>query len=795
MDHSVPPPAPDTGAAPPSPAPTVAHPIHRWPVELGWHLLAAALTTVILVAGLRIDRADFHAPFAYEHDALLILPMVECTADFGSHWVNPRLGAPGVQEMYDFPVIDHLHFAAIRLLGVFFPDPVVAFNLYHLLTYPLTALTGMFVLRRSGLSVPAALCGGVLYAFQPYHYLRGQVHYFLSAYYVIPLTLMVTIWVCAGRLPFFRKCPDGTYRLSLRTRDTFVAVVIGLATSAAGAYYAFFACAFLVMAGAYGWAATRTWRAAASAAGLTAVIVVGGLLNHAPAIAHEIEHGYNARVHSRFAEEAEVYGMKIAQLVLPVQQHNPVGFGDTVLLDPAAIRSMYQAPQFKALNESEWDPLGFVGAVGYLALLGCVLFPRKWGWPVGPLAALTAFATFVATTGGLSAVFNLLVTAQIRCPNRIAIYIAFLALFAACYWIDRFFDSRSGVTKCLRWPTFLGVVLFGVWDQTNDVWFPDLRHPEPGYASVRDQRDQTAERWWADREFFAQVRQLTPGGMAFTYPYVEYPEAPPYSEPGSPGRTESYDMVRGSLHAADLRWSFGAMKGREWDTWMRDVVRLVAFTRVPSAEQFLQRLIAAGFDGLLIDTRGLNPALFAEFQNRLDATLGHGSPRIHHPDAGLIFFSLRPHRDYLLRTYGQTQFDAMTRAERESPMALWLKGFRSYEQTGYEWRSHHCQPVGQLVLLNRTNRPITLQLQMRFRTTFKGAAELRIDAGDQWRDVFEITNETKPPLYACLLTVAPGRHKVHFRCTPKINVLPTDSRREIFTVLDFRMAEVPPGGQ
>ena len=144
---------------------------------------------------------------------------------------------------------------------------------------------------------------------------------------------------------------------------------------------------------------------------------------------------------------------------------------------------------------------------------------------------------------------------------------------------------------------------------------------------------------------------------------------------------------------------------------------------------------------------------------------------------------------------GQAQFDAMSRAEQESPMALWLKGFRSYEPIGYEWRSHHCQPEGLIVLVNRTDHPITLQLQMRFRTTFKGAAELRIDAGEQWRDVFEIANDTKPPVYARTLTLEPGRHKVHFHCTPKINVLPTDSRREIFTVQDFRMAEVPAGGQ
>ena len=72
MDHSVPPPEPAQGhelttAANP-------HPVGRWSAEAAWHLLAALATVGVLVAGLRLDTADFHAPFTYEYDALLILP-------------------------------------------------------------------------------------------------------------------------------------------------------------------------------------------------------------------------------------------------------------------------------------------------------------------------------------------------------------------------------------------------------------------------------------------------------------------------------------------------------------------------------------------------------------------------------------------------------------------------------------------------------------------------------------------------------------------------------------------------
>src|SRR5260221_10953397 len=76
-----------------------------------------ALSIITLVAGQRLDQADLSVPLQYEGDALLILPLVKCTIETGTHWHNDRLGAPGIQELYDFPIVDHLHFALLWLLG------------------------------------------------------------------------------------------------------------------------------------------------------------------------------------------------------------------------------------------------------------------------------------------------------------------------------------------------------------------------------------------------------------------------------------------------------------------------------------------------------------------------------------------------------------------------------------------------------------------------------------------------------------------------------------------------------
>ena len=160
---------------------------------------------------MQLWNRDLHAPFYYDLDALLYLPLVKTTIEHGSHWQTDRMGAPGIQELYDFPIIDNLHFAILWLLGHVFSDLLLVYNVYSLMTYPLTALIAMWVLRWLKLSLPAAALGGLLYAFLPYHQERYQYHYFLAAYWWVPVSLVPAIALCKGDFPYFHRGPDGHF--------------------------------------------------------------------------------------------------------------------------------------------------------------------------------------------------------------------------------------------------------------------------------------------------------------------------------------------------------------------------------------------------------------------------------------------------------------------------------------------------------------------------------------------------------------------------------------------------------
>jgi hypothetical protein len=755
----------------------------RWE-RLGWYAGAVVATCVLLAAGLRLDAIDIRAPLAYDGDVLLIMPMVKATVEtgIGGHWRNERLGYPGVQELYDFPVIDHLHFAILWALGKVVRNWVIVYNLYYLLTWPLTTLTCMFAFRRLGLTLPMAAAGGILYAFLPYHFMRGESHYFLSAYWVIPLSWLPALGVLKGEFPFFRRDADGRYRLALKRWGTLWQVLLAAATAAAGAYYAFFACAIYAAVGLYGWILHRTWKAAVSIFAVAALVSAFGILHHLPTIIHSYQYGRN-EVTKRLPGEAESHGLKIAHLLLPVDGHNVVPLRQ--------LKSRYSSFDRPLQNENSCATLGAVGSAGFLWLTAVLLFlPGRRGWPYGPLAVVSALILLYATIGGFSSLFNLLVFDQIRCPNRVSVYLAFICLFAVLYPLDRFLVTRTGRARWLRYPAVAGLVALGVADQTPDVWFT---------GHIVRITDDSAQRFWADHRFFERVEEMMPpGARVFSCPYIPYPEEPPMNG------MNTYEHARGYMHTNTLVWGYGAMKNRETDVWHESVAH-------DARDQILRRLVVSGFDGLVIDERGFNEAREGEVLiNDLRRAAGVNLPTIYHEDGRQAFLDLRPYRDWL-RAQDPVRFEEWARAEREWVALTWINGF--YPLPASYGRRHEFRwaaPSATAVIVNPSDRPRKFLFAATFGVDWEDEPFLvRINAGTvtqlnrtdgpgPWADDFILEKQPgdwTPPnrnygeRKEYVLEVPPGRHTVKFRCVPPRYFL-SDARNACYYLKDIRFIEL-----
>jgi phosphoglycerol transferase len=545
------------------------------------------LCAVALVWVLRLWRADLSTPLCYTGDGLLYTSWIRSVLDQGWYLSDPRLGAPDGMDMRDFPLDDNLHFFLLKLLGLLAPNAPLCYNLYYLLTFPLAAISALIVLRRWQISyLPAVVCS-LLYAFLPYHFFRLG-HLFLASYYLVPLFVLLLVRLHGGA----RFAGKGAWGWTL------AAVLVCLLVSSAGIYYAFFACFFLLVVGLHAGLQRLSLRPVGAAAFLLAVLVTGVAINLLPHLVHRFDREGNPAAVPRAPFMAEYFGLKPAQLLLPASLHR-LGF-------LARFKQRYNATA-PLVNENDSSSLGFVAGAGFLVLIGRLFWQqRDWARPglLDTLALLTLAALALAVVGGGGTFFSYLVSAKIRAYNRICVYLAFFALAAVAWCLDRLAWTRR--------PAVLAALLFvGLADQTSPAFIPSAA---------------TRERFQADADYFQAIGKALPAGsMIFQLPFVAYPEATPIH------RLEDHDHLRAYLHTRTLRWSHGTMKGTAPERWQQHVA-----SRPP--EEMVRLLTGAGFAGIYVNRLGYVDGA-ADLERTLTQLLG--SPMTSSDGQMLFFFLAR----------------------------------------------------------------------------------------------------------------------------------------------------------
>jgi phosphoglycerol transferase len=554
------------------------------------YVAAIALCLLTLTWVMQLWRADLTVPFIlWGGDELFYSLLIKGGIDNGWYLHNRFVGMPTGLDLHDYPSADAVHLLAIRLLSYGTSNWALILNLYFLLGFPLATLTALFVFRKFQVSDPVAVVGSVLFAFLPYHFWRGEGHLFLAAYYLLPLMIMVLLWICTGEPLFGGGRGDDKSHRRWAGSATIMSIVICMAMGSGEVYYAFFAGFFLIIAGVFALAQQRSIRPLLSAGILLALLTLTFLANIAPSIRYASQYAVN-NAPQRPPGAAELYGMKITQLVLPVTMHRMAYLSD---LKRAYVRGTLVA------NENDMASLGLIGSLGFLGLIGwlvCGNLRVPHAKLFNSLGVLNIAAVLLATTGGFGALFAFYISPQIRGYNRISIYIGFLSLFAVVLCLEKLARrcTTSGVGRWL-WYGVLGLILaLGILDQTTPVFVPPY--------------DQVKDEFSSDADFVRRIETLVPPhAMIFQLPYVPFPEGPAIH------RMRLYDHLRGYLHSKTLRWSFGAMRFREGDTWQKHMA-------AKPLGELVEALQSADFHGIYLDRYGY-PDQGAEVETSLSALL------------------------------------------------------------------------------------------------------------------------------------------------------------------------------
>jgi len=727
----------------------------RWKEAL-LYIVALLLTAWAMERLLKLRQSNLWSiPWGYSGDAFIYSYIIKSIIIKGWFWTNDSLSMPGVLLFRDYPYPDNIQFLLIKVIGWFTGNYARTMNVFYLLTYPLTTVCTLYVLRRFGISYVPAVMVSLLYNFSYYHIHRGIHHMMYGTYYMIPLMVMVMLWALSGELQL--KAQDGSDETrKANKRKMIIAVLVCLFVGSTGcAYYPFFALTLLAIVGLVMVFRQRSVRALALPGVLAALVFSALLLNVTPTLLFRYQYG-SVDLGKRVPAESEIYGMKVAQLLIPIDEHRLKGL--------RKFREKYNRES--PLNtENGAASLGFIGSAGFLVLIGYLFSYRRsrsLGGSTGTdeirslpsmldnLSILNGWAVLVATIGGFGTLFAYLITPQIRSYNRMSAYIAFFSFFAVALMLDalskKYFQTR--LKRGVFYGSIVFLTFFGLLDQTP-------KSPAVDY-------EWTAKEYRHDKEYFKQIELAMPdNAMVFQLPVYSFPE------------DINYDQMRGYLQSDKLRWSAGAMRDRQIYIWQKAIEK-------KSVPEMLEELAILDFSGIYIDRATPTP-IPPQLEEQISAHLRQ-RPLVS-PNGRMAFYRLL---EYKAKIRGEVSKEELAERARRylHPFTIsWKKDFSAMEGT-QEKNWHWSGPNGELHIENSLDYPREVSMEMSIDSPNGGT--LRIDS-DVISEAFKVTSE--PGQWNKTVAIPPGKHVIKFRCDASPSYNPPDPRVFVFKVNNFRLTE------
>lgn len=541
-------------------------------------------------------------PFTYEGDGLYHSAMIQRLLEGSWYFDNERSGYPFGSNSLDFPGSDAGNFIVLKILGLILGSYSATLNIYFLLGFPVTFAVSYTVLRALHVSRSFAVAAAVVFVFLPNHFLRIK-QIFYTWYFVVPLffyygyRLFATKSFCPGK--------------DTKGKAIVIHSLVLLALASFGVYFAVFGVIVLAVGALAGAIRNNSINNLIFGIAALTIVSLGVLINVAPNMHHKIVHGANSEVAYRSPNESELYGLKLTQMILPLNKHRFDSF--------EKLRHYYYNLKFPLTYETIYSYLGLIGASGFLMLLG-LTFMGLTGKKIEPRLAFFGLATFVlfivSTIGGLATIFAMFVSPLIRGWLRVSIFIGFASIAALFIFIEvvvgRYLSHKTIPRVIL--PFAILASLFGLWEQTTPV--------------CTSCNEALRNNFLDDRAFVKRIETVLPAGAAiYQLPYMQFPEY------GKKHLLTDYGLFIGFLHSDKLRWSYGGINGREGDLFYRALAQ-------QSMKKQIDIIGKIGFSGIYIDRRGFEDGGLA-VEKELHSLLGAG-PELISGDRQLVFYKITP---------------------------------------------------------------------------------------------------------------------------------------------------------
>jgi hypothetical protein len=711
------------------PISSMKHPYFR---EVMLYLATAGVSLILVWWVLKLGSADWQVPLHIPGDGLYYAMLTKTLLDTGWVYHNPYLSAPFDLSLYDFPHFDYLQLALMKLIGCISSKWGVVLNVYFVLTFPLTAVTSLVLFRWLKFDMLVAAAMSLLFAFQPYHFLRGQEHVMLSSYFLLPLIVLIVLWLSQPR-----SLARGTFGVDqdVKTRNyrPLLAILICLAASSAGHYYACFGCFFFVVAGGAATFRYRQWMHLRHAILLCLVIVCGMAINLSPHMMYWRANGSNRDVSAKLPVYSEVYGLKIVQVLSPIPGHR--------VKPLSKFAAKYRASS-SVVSDNGSSSAGLVSSIGFLVLIATLFVPRKSepeDFSIYSLSLINIGAVLLATSGGFGTVMAYAISPQIHGYNRMSIFIALFGLITVGYLLNSLTASlgRTRFSLGLKVAVPILVLALGLLDQTSKGFIPD-------YAN-------TQRSFYRDASLAEDIGERYPkGSMFFMLPLSTFP-----FDDGQIG----YQHMNLYLHSDGLRWSDPAMLFRRPSDWQKNIA-------AANPSDMVRALAIAGFQGILIDDRlhrAEDQPLLTYLRNEID-----DSPL--HDQESRYVFDLRPFYQELCDKVTPEQLAQEREKILPKVELTFVKSFRPLERSStagphwkaWRWCNHH---QGTALVRNEEQQTKQATLTWTIYPASNEPVKASISSSLFSTEVLDVPSSGAP--FSKSFSIPPGNHEVTIRCEGK----------------------------
>lgn len=569
---------------------------------------------IIIKASMTIGffTEGIHNPIAYGGgDADMTFAVFKAISEGNWVFVIDRLGAPYNAEWIDFSniMLQNIDFFIIKVLSLFISDLVVLINVSYVLTHVLCGISAYLVLRILGIRKILSLAAALLFAFSPFMCWRNINHYCLSNYFFVPVSIYL-VYVAALVKDVNLKIDH-----TLINKYNLVLVIACFCVANNGiSYYPFFTCFFIFISIICRYFKDK--KLSDCILGMKLICLITGfmLLALAPSLVYNAIHGSNYVAHRALAEQ-EIYSLKITQMFIPTFDH---GF------EPLRRFIMSYNSSAPLVNENVTSYLGIVSCIGFLITIlvsfGCKITEDK-DKIIAVMSKMNLAAVLCMSVGGFTGLFFILShTFLLRGYNRISIFIMFISLLVLCKVVQFYLERcEHSLNRYAIYSCVVIVTLFGVYEQT------------PSFISKGDSLRYSGNLYYSDHRFVENIeKQLKYGDMVYQLPYHKYPEMGPVNN------MADYNLIHGYIHSNNLKWSYGASKGREADKWNEKVVKL-------PMEERIETIISAGFRGIYIDKRAYLEDELAELTTSIEKIID--TKPMEDDNKMLLFYNLYPFID------------------------------------------------------------------------------------------------------------------------------------------------------